>query len=196
MLEPQESRSPLHRAWNIFSSIAGVVGTAGMVDDFANWTSLIQTIVRGYAEIVHPILRPITQAIRCPSWFTDYLFIGLMVSSARARPTFNHMKVHWSFDVSNYKWYTFWAPHRVASFVVSVFMALLWPLVLLTFLPLRVLGIKKENAFQHQIWRDQYQWLTIYALTFAGLFIANAGLTALAVAGASWTSFQDIHKTF
>ncbi len=179
-----KSLSPLHRAWNIFSAIAGVIGTAGMIDDFANWSSLIQTIVHGYAEIVRPLLRPITQTISLPTWFTDYLFVGLMVSSARARPTFNHMKGHWLIDISNYKWYEFWAPHRVATLLLSVFMVLLWPLVLLMFLPPRMLRIKKENTFQYQVWSDQFQWLAIYALTFVGLFITDAGLRALAVAAA------------
>lgn len=155
-----------------------------MIDDLANWVGLIQTVVRGYGEIVHPILHPITQAINFPAWFTDYFFVGLMVASARSRSTFNHMKGDWLFDVSCYKWYSFWAPHRVATFVISVFMALLWPILLLLFLPPRLLRIEKENSFQHQIWRDQFQWLAIYALTFVGLFISNAGLRAFASAAA------------
>ena len=159
-----------------------------MIDNIGKWTNLIQTIVRGYAELVHPFLRPITQAIGFPSWFTDYLFVGLMVASARAWPSFKHMKGHWRIDVSNYKWYAVWAPHRFVFVVTTVFMALLWPLVLITFLPPRLLRIKREDTiryqFQYQIWREQFQWLAIYVLTFVGLFIANAGLRKLALAAA------------
>lgn len=155
-----------------------------MINDIANWAGLIQTIVRGYGEIIRPILGPMVDAINFPVWFVDYLFVGLMVASARARPTFNHMARHWLIDVSGYRWWAIWAPHRIATLVVSVLMALLWPLVLLLFLPPRFLKIDERNTFQLRVWRDQFQWLAIYALTLVGLFISNAGLKALAVAAA------------
>jgi hypothetical protein len=175
----QNGTSPLHRAWNVFSAIAGVIGTAGMISNMASWVGFVQTMIHSYAEIVHPILRPVTQALGFSPWFNDYLFVGLMVSSARARPTFNHMKVHWRIDVSSYKWYAFWAPHRVASILLSVLMALLWPVVLILFLPPRLIGVDDSNAFQHRIWLEQFEWLAVYILVFIGLFIANAGLRAL-----------------
>lgn len=180
----QHNSSPLYRAWNIFSAIAGVIGTAGMIDDIANWVGLIQTVVRGYGEIVHPILHPITLALNFPNWFSDYLFVGLMIAGARARPTFNHMKGHWLFDISQYKWYDLLAPHRIGTFVISIFMTLLWPLVLILFLPRRVLKIDEKNTFQLAVWRDQFQWLAIYGLCLVGLFISNAGLRAFANAAA------------
>ncbi len=183
MTTPHNS-SPLYRAWNIFSAIAGVIGTAGMIDDIANWVGLIQTVVRGYGEIVHPILHPITLALNFPDWFPDYLFVGLMISGARARPTYNHMKGHWLIDTSQYKWYDLLAPHRIATFVISIFMALLWPLVLILFLPHRALKLNEKNTFQLAVWRDQFQWLTIYGLCVVGLFISNAGLRAFANAAA------------
>jgi len=184
LTSPQHEPSPLYRAWNIFSAIAGVIGTAGMIDDLANWAGLIQTVVRGYGEIVHPILHPITLAINFPEWFSDYLFVGLMVAGARARPTYNHMNGYWLFDASQYKWYAFWAPHRLATFVMSIFMTLLWPLLLITFLPRSVLKIDEKNTFQLAVWRDQFHWLVIYGLSLVGLFISNAGLKALANAAA------------
>ncbi|SFU78028.1 hypothetical protein [Nitrosospira multiformis] len=183
MTETSSKSSPFQRAWNIFSAIAAVVGTAGMVDDIANWASFIKIVVQGYEAMVCPVLRPITDAISMPPWFTDYLFVGFMVSSARARPTFNHMREYWIFDVSKYKWFAFWAPHRVATIAMSVLMALLWPLLLITFLPPSILKPEpRAYAFQHQIWRDQFHWLAIYTLVLLGLFIANAGLRALAIA--------------
>lgn len=151
-----------------------------MIDDLANWAGLIKTIITGYGEIVHPVLHPITLAINMPEWFSDYFFVGLMVAGARSRPTYNHMKSHWLFDISQYKWYAFWAPHRIATFVMSVFMALLWPLLLIWFLPRSVLKIQDDNAFHLAVWRDQFQWLAVYGLCLLGLFISNAGLRALA----------------
>lgn len=154
-----------------------------MVDDIAQWASFIKVVVQGYEDTVRPILRPITETLSMRPWFTDYLFVGFMVSSARVRPTFNHMTGHWLIDVSTYKWFAFWAPHRVATLVISVLMALLWPLVLITFLPPSIRKIERNAyTFQYQIWRDQFQWLAIYALMLLGLFITNAGLSALAVA--------------
>lgn len=176
--------SPFQRAWNVFSAVAGVIGTAGMIDDMANWAELIQTIIRGYDEIIRPILGPIVNAFNFPDWFTDYLFVGLMLASARVRPIFNHMQGHWQIDVSGYRWWAIWAPHRIATYFASVLMALLWPLALLLFLPPRVLKIEEGNTFQLLVWRDQFQWLAIYALTLIGLLIVNAGLMALAGASA------------
>lgn len=181
MIEKDTKPQLFQRAWNIFSAIAGVIGTAGMVDDIANWASLIQVIVHDYQELTHPILKPITDILNMPLWFTDYIFVGLMVVSARTRPTFNHMKSHWLIDISSYRWFEFWAPHRIAVLILSVFLVFLWPLVLITFLPPSVLKIDKANHFQRVIWREQFHWLAIYILTFIGLFIANAGLKSLAL---------------
>jgi len=92
------------------------------------------------------------------------------------------MEGYWLIDVSGYRWWQIWAPHRVAALLMTVLMALLWPLVLVLFLHPRILKVDEGNIFQVQVWRDQFQWLAIYALTLAGLFIANAGLRALALA--------------
>ena len=152
-----------------------------MVDDIANWASFIKIVLQGYGAMVRPILRPITETVSMPSWFTDYLFVGFMVSSARARSTFNHMAGHWLIDVSVYKWFAFWAPHRVATLVISLCMALLWPLALITFLPPSILKPeRKAYTFQYQVWRGQFHWLGIYALVLLGLFIIDASLKALA----------------
>lgn len=167
----------------MFSVVAGVIGTAGMIDDLAHWSAFIQTIINSYSSIIHPIIAPITEFFNLPSWSNDYIFVGLMIVSARVRSIYNNMHGHWKFDTSKYKWYSFWAPNRLAAYLLTLIMVAFWPLILISFLPPKLLGVEeKAHDFQSKIWKDQFQWLTMYSLVFISLFIVNESLKLLASA--------------
>jgi len=105
-----------------------------------------------------------------------------MVVSARIRPLFNNMSNHWKFDISSYRWYSFWAPHRMSMFIMSGFLVFFWPFMLILFLPPKAIFKTMSDEtyeFQFRIWKEQIQWLAIYAFAIVGLFIANTGLNAL-----------------
>ena len=159
-----------------------------MIDNIANWASLIQTIVHGYAELVLPLSSPDYSSNQVPIVVHRLPVYRLNGRECTSKADFQvheevfanrRFKLQMVHDLGA-------SPCRFRR--ASVFMALLWPLVLIMFLPPRLLGIKKEDTiryqFQYQIWREQFQWLAIYVLTFVGLFIANAGLRDLAVATA------------
>ncbi|MBF7728751.1 hypothetical protein [Pseudomonas sp. N040] len=180
-MSDKQRKSPLAQAWNIFSAIGGAIGTAGIIDDLKHWSGFIQNIISNYSSIVHPIIAPLTDLLGFPAWFNDYVFVGIMVASARVRSIYNNMHGQWLFDTSKYKWYSFWAPNRVAAYFLSIIMVVFWPLVLISFLPPKILGVEeKARDFQNNVWKDQFQWLLVYSLIFISLFIANESLKLIA----------------
>ena len=111
-----------------------------MIDDIVSWAKFISVVLDGYRSIVHPLLSPVVDFLGLGSWAKDYLFVGIMVSSARVRALYNNMRDSWRIDVSRSKWWHIWAPHKIAAFIVSFLAALFWPLTALAFLPARILS--------------------------------------------------------
>jgi hypothetical protein len=179
-VRPRTTQSPLQRTWNIVSAVLGVIGTAGMIDDIVAWSKFIGVVIDGYQSIVHPILSPVVNFFGFGEWAKDYLFVGILVSSAKVRAIHNNLHGHWGFDTSRYSWWHLWAPHNIASLLMGVLAAVFWPIVATQFLPIRFFAPDPKNLFQVKIRADQNQWLMIYALLLVLMLAANAGLIGLA----------------
>ncbi len=177
-----KDEGPLKRAWNIFSGVGGVIGTASLVDGIFSWGPFVSSILSGYEATIRPIFAFIGNLVSAPNWFADYLFIGVLLSSARSRATYNLMHDHWLLDVSEYSPFNPLAPHKLATILLGVLIALFWPLAVLLFLRKGPYENEKTAAFQLAIWRAQWEWLGVYAIGLLSLLILNSAAEKIGAA--------------
>ncbi len=170
----ESKKSVISKVWDIFSMLGGIVGLASMSEGIINWIDFFETIVFFYQQNIRPVIIWIPNLFDWQTWVADYIFVGALFVSSRTRAAFQMMEGHWKIDVSRYKWYHFWAPHQVGSVILQSLMIVIWPIVIIMFLPLKYQsGIHPEDTFQISIYKKQRQWLGVYVLSFIALVIIN-----------------------
>lgn len=163
----QQPPSPLKRLWDLVSLLLGVMGLASLADTFITWVGFLADALEFYRHYFRPLVAWLPRLLNWSPYFADYLFIGAVVISSILRPELIRMKPHWRPAIPPQKWFAFWAPHRVAIFLLSLILLPFWPLFFWLHHVADMPGWETETVEDRRnLKHAKQQWLVLYVLCF------------------------------